>query len=37
MRLDPYKNDIGMQVVRANRLGDIKFLQKRQTAASLIL
>lgn len=28
MRLDPYKNDIGMQIVRANRLGDIKFLQK---------
>ncbi|KPN70584.1 ankyrin repeat domain-containing protein [Neisseria sp. 83E34] len=28
MSNDPYENDIGMQITRANRLGDIAFLQK---------
>lgn len=28
MSNDPYENDIGMQIARANRLGDITFLQK---------
>ena len=30
MEKDPYKNDFGMQISRANRLGDIDFLQNAE-------